>query len=258
MKIIPGQKITSVTAGSADANYPAANVIDEHPKKLWKAASGVYSTTLTFEISNGSAGLAIFNTNALSISATVTDPNDIEWFTSDVDWFAADAEWSGENAFLSNELYSLDGVSGAAWIEWPYSAISVEAVITLTASSETEVYAGVAVADEVYEYSCPQMGIKEGMHSYSIVRELQNGAFYRKERDIVRTFNFNIIEDRATDFYSYMYTVSRELGYKPAAWQLADMDGFWWVVYARFQKMPSGSHNMPNHSAINTSLIEVL
>ena len=254
MKILANQKITGVTATSADSSYPAVNVIDEHPKKLWKAASDVNSATLTFEISGGTGGLAIFNTNATSISASVTDPNYLQWETG-VAWETG-TTFSAVDAVLT-ETSSLDGVSGAAWFEWTHSMIPVTATLTLTAGSNDTVQAGVAVSDELYTYACPQMGIKEGLHSYSIVRELQNGAFYRKQRDSVRTFSFNIIDSR-TDFYEYMYTVARELGYKPAAWQLADMDGFWWVVYARFTKMPSGSHNMPNHSTINTSLIEVL
>ena len=253
MKIIPNQKITSVTASSADTSYPAVNVIDEHPKKLWKAASG-NSATLTFEISGGTGGLAIFNTNATSISASVTDPNYLQWETG-VAWETG-TTFSAVDAVLT-ETSSLDGVSGAAWFEWTYAMIPVTATITLTAGSNDIVQAGVAVSDELYTYACPQMGVREGLHSYSIVRELQNGAFYRKQRDSVRTFSFNIVDSR-TDFYEYMYTVARELGYKPAAWMLADMDGFWWVVYARFQKMPSGTHSMPNHSAINTQLIEVL
>ena len=130
--------------------------------------------------------------------------------------------------------------------------------ITFTASSEGTVQAGVAVSDAVHEFTCPDMGVKEGLHSYDIVKELQNGAFYTKSRDTVRTFNFNFIEDRAVDFYEFMYTVSRELGFEPAAWWLADMDDYWWVVYARFSRMPSGNHSMPNHTNIRTQLIEVL
>ena len=114
---------------------------------------------------------------------------------------------------LSNELYNLDGTSGAAWVEWPYSSIPLETTVLFTASSEATVYAGVAVADKVYEYDCPQLGITEGIKSYSIVKELQNGAMYRKERDKVRVFTFNFIEDRSTDFYEFMYDVANEIGF---------------------------------------------
>jgi hypothetical protein len=265
MKIIPGQKINSVTAGSEDAAYPDDNAIDEHPKKLWKAASGTYTTTLTLDISAGSSGLAVFNTNAVSISATVTDPNYFEWYASDIVWDSGDIEWIAEQASLSNELYHLDGVSGAAWMEWAYSSIPVTAVLTLTAGSTETVQAGVVVADMIREYECPQIGVTEGMKSYSIVRELQNGAFYRKERDNVRTFSFQHIEKRKVEgeqtdsaFYEYMYTFAKAQGFRPAAWMLAEMDDFWWVVYARFQQMPSGNHAMPDYSRLNTNLIEVL
>lgn len=259
MKIIPNQKITAVSSDSEDANYPDDNVLDENPKRIWKANS-TYTATLTFSMSPGTSGMMIANTNALSLTVTVEDPNSVEWFTSDADWFASDAAWASQNAVLSNELYNLDGTSGAAWVEWPYSSISLEATVLFTASSEATVYAGVAVADKVYEYDCPQLGITEGIKSYSIVKELQNGAMYRKERDKVRMFTFNFIEDRSTDFYEFMYDIAKEIGYKPAGWRLADIaaDGFNWVVYARFQQMPSGTHSMPDHSRIQTSLIEVL
>jgi hypothetical protein len=257
MKVMANQKITAVTSTSEDANYPDDNILDEHPKKLWKAASGQHEATLTFSITNGSAGIAIFNTNALSISATVTDANAISWYTADVDW-SSDAAWVAEDALLSNEVYNLDGEAGSAWLEWATSPVTVSAAITFTASSEGTVQAGVAVSDAVHEFTCPDMGVNEGLKSYDIVKELQNGAFYTKQRDTVREFSFSFTEDRAIDFYEFMYTVSRELGFEPAAWWLADMDDYWWVVYARFSRMPSGSHSMPNHSAIRTQLIEVL
>ena len=257
MKIMAEQKISTVTSTSEDSAYPDDNILDEHPKKLWKAASGVHEATLTFLIGTGSGGMAIFNTNALSITATVTDANSIAWFTSDVDW-SSDAVWVAEDASLSEELFNLDGVSGSAWLEWPASPVSVSAEITFTAESTGTVQAGVAVSDMVHQFSCPQMGVRESIHNYDIVKELQNGAFYRKERDKVRTFSFNFIEDRNPDFYEFMYEIAKELGYKPAAWWLADMDGYWWVAYARFQKMPSGTHSMPANTVINTQLIEVL
>jgi len=265
MKIIPGQKITSVTAGSSNANYPASNLTDENPKRIWKAASGVYSTTLSFTLSGPSSAIALFNTNAMTITATVTDPNYFTWFASDIVWDSGDIAWVAEDASLSNELYNLDGVSGAAWIEWPTSQIPVEAVLTLTSSSTEDVFAGVAVGDDIYEFECPQIGVSEGMRSYSIVKELQNGAIYRKQRDTVRTFSFNFLEDRpvlqgetTSDFYTFMYAIAKELDYKPAAWQLTELDDFWWVVYARFQQMPTGTHSLPDYSRINVSLIEVL
>lgn len=257
MKIMATQKITGVTSTSADTAYPVANIQDEHPKKLWKAASGVSEATLTFTIGTGSAGIAIFNTNAVEITASVTDANSIAWFASDADW-SSDATWVAEDAALSEELFNLDGVSGSAWLEWPTSPVSVTAALTFRSESSVEVQAGVAVADMVHQFTCPQMGISESIQNYDIVKELQNGAFYRKERDKVRTFSFNFIEDRNPDFYEYMYEIAKELGYKPAAWWLADLDGYWWVVYARFQKMPSGTHSMPANTVINTQLIEVL
>ena len=259
MKIIPDQKITSASADSSASGYPASNALDEHPKKIWKANS-TNTGTLTLDIDPHTSGIAIFNTNALSLTVTVEDANAIDWFTSDADWFTSDADWSSADAILINEIYSLDGISGAAWIEYPLASIALSATIAFTAASQNTVYCGVVVADKVREFACPQIGVNEGLRSYAITRELQNGAFYRKQRDTVRTFGFEIIEDRSEDFYKFMYEVAREIDWKPAAWRLTEIeaDGFWWVVYARFQQMPSGAHNLPDYSQININLIEVL
>ncbi len=255
MKVMPLQKISAVAATSEDANYPASNVMNEHPKMQWNAAAGVSVATLTLTIDSMNSGLAVFETNANTINITVSDPNNITWETG-VSWEAG-VSFATFNATVT-ELLSLDGVSGSAWFEWPYSDTGVTAVLIMSSPLGGTLKVGVAVADKVYTYTDPQYGVKEGMKSYSIIKELQNGAFYRKERDKVRTFLFSIIEDRAIDFYEFMYTVARNLGYKPAAWQLTNQDGFWWVIYARFQSMPAARHSMPNHSIISTKLIEVL
>ena len=259
MKIIKGQKITSVAATSEDTNYPKENVLDEHPKKLWKAASGVTTATLTFEIDTNSGAMAMFNTNAISAVVTVSSPNNLVWHASDIGWDSGDIVWPIQDSGLTDAHYDLDGESGALWVEWVRSPTPVTATVVLTTTSTETLQAGVATACCMFTVACPQRGIVESMKSYDITRELQNGAFYRKARDRVRTFTFEFIEDRNPTFYEFMYTIAREVGYRPMAWQLADMDGFWWVVYARFDgKLPAGKHSMPDYTRINTRLIEVL
>lgn len=255
LKVIPGQKISSVSSTSENGNYPDDNVLDEHPKKLWKAANGVDSATLTFSIDGGTGGMAVFNTNATAISASITDPNAVSW-ESGVEWESG-VQWVTSDPALT-ETVSLDGESGAAFFEWVHTDNVLTATLDLTGVVGETLKMGVAVSDQRYEYNSPQFGVQEGLVSYSIVRELNNGAFYRKERDKVRRFNFAVVEDRAVDFYEFMYTVAKPRGYKPAAWQIHDSNGFNWVVYARFEELPSGQHMQADLVPITARLIEVL
>ena len=264
MKIIPTQNISAVTAGSEDTNYPDDNVLDLHPKKVWKANS-TYTSTLTLTVAGPNNGIAVFNTNAISINVTVTDPNYFGWDATDIAWSSGDIVWAAEDAAVIDELYRLDGDSGSAWIEWPAAIITVECELTLTCESSATLYAGTVIGGQIYEFTCPQIGVTEGLVNYSIVRELQNGATYVKNRDSVRAFSFTFIEDRAlapaqttSDFYRYMYDVAKVIGFNPAAWYLTEMDDTWWIVFARFQDMPIGTHSLPNDAYINTNIIEVL
>ena len=40
MKVIPVSNITGIETESQQSGYPISNLLDEHPKKQWKAEAG--------------------------------------------------------------------------------------------------------------------------------------------------------------------------------------------------------------------------
>ena len=256
MKCIYPDMITSITADEEDAEYPAANLLDEHPKKLWKATSR--DAVVTAVVSSGGA-LAVIATNATSISLTISQGQTIQWDT-DISW-QGDTSWDTTGSADVTEVSLLPGdISGCAWFNFAsVRTSSFTATLTLTAEAGEIVQAGAILCGTLNEFRDPARGVREGLRDYSIIKELNNGAFYVRKRDVVRTFDFSLVEDRTIDFYAYMHDIARSSGPNPLAWYIVDggSDSHW-IVFARFESMPDGAHDMPAYSKINTRLVEVL
>lgn len=256
MKIIPLNKISAISASSENSNFPADFLLNDRPKKVWKSTE-TGEATLTLGISGGTGGLALFNCNALSVAVSITDPNAVEW-EDGVEWEAG-VEWSTTDFDEITELANLDGnPGGAIWVEWGHSLNSLSAVLTLTGIVNEVLQCGVAIAGKSHEFSGPNYGITEGLIDLSIVKELSNGDKYVKQRDKLRTFDFSATVERDEQFYSFLYDIAREIGRAPAAWRLTKLSGFNWVVYARFDHMPSGRHDSLDYSNIAAKITEVV
>lgn len=254
MKVIAENKISTVLANSENANFPDDNLLDIHPKKVWKA-DATNTAVITFEIDAGTSGLALFNTNARFADVEITDANYVEWFDGTT-WFNG-TEWVSTEVVCDSEI-SQNGSSYALWVDYDYINSALNAVLTLTALPGQTLEAGVGFSGLAIDFKNPKYEIKQGLIDYSIFATYSNGAEYYEKKDTVRTFSVQIIEDRENDFYTFMNNIGRDVGLSPIAWRLTDLDSFEWVVFARFNELPEGNHILPNDSSIDFSLIEVL
>jgi len=254
LQVIAENRMTSVEASSENANYPDDNVLDEHPKKVWKAVDSVTTASLKCTFTGGCNTLAIFGSNASSITANIRDPNAISWpdFVSNI-W--VDVVWVYTPITTTIEMQQT-GNSFAMWATFEYLEDTLTMDIIFN-SSET-VQAGVVVAGEALGFRNPDYGLTQGAVDYSIPKQMSNGAFWFKQRDVVRTFSGKMLLERDAEFYSFMNTVARVNSYSPMAWRVTDLDSFEWVVYARFTNQPQGTHAYPIHSSVDFSIIEVL
>ncbi|MBW2606147.1 MAG: hypothetical protein JRD05_00780 [Deltaproteobacteria bacterium] len=256
MKVIYPDRSITATADKENANYPAANVLDEHPKKLYKSTDN--TAVLEVTTGAGSNGFAVFNTNAASVSAIVKKGEPTEW-ASGTEWVSG-TEWRTAEDPSPATIYDLNpGSVGAMWGE--YTQIDVPHIIelTFTAAAGTILECGVVVPGTVNTFDDPRYGVKEGLRDYSISKELNNGAFYYRKRDVVRIFNFDLIEDGDTDFYTFMHSIVQLVGPGPLAWRIlhSGMTNWEWVVYARNDSMPAGDHGFSRDSSlISVSLVE--
>lgn len=254
MKIIYPNAIANISASGADPEFPASNLLDEHPKKIWKGIGR--SETLT--IACGASGaLGLFKTNAESVTVTIFIGQDIEW-VGGIEW-AGGIEWDEQDDAPSSTTYQLSGVNeGAGWIEWEKINASNTIQLVLDAGEGNIIEAGVCVAGVVNSYDEPEYGLTDGFVDYSIVKELNNGAFYIRKRDVVRKFNGILNFKHALDFYKFMLDVLRPQSQLPFAVHLNGALANWeWIIYGRFTSV-SSSYDGPNQTTVNFELLEVL
>lgn len=256
MRNIYPDRITSVTTDEENANYPASNVQSDYVKEKWKATSA--DAVLVLTVSQG-AGVAIFGTNATTIEVAVSDGRTAAWAPGAA--WASGAVWADSSGTSVIKTYDLSASNvGALWADYTkknYKHI-VELIFTGVAGSTIE--AGVVRAGDVNTYRDPKSGITEGLRDYSIIKELNSGAFYTKKRDIVRIFGFQILEERNPDFYNFLLDVIQQNGPGPLAWRIVhrSITDWEWVVYARANGMPKGRHSFPAHSLLDILLIEMV
>lgn len=256
MRHIASNKIISIAADSEDANFPASRVLDEHPKRKWKAAAGVYNATLTAEVIGGCSDIMIAGTNAASASVTVTDPNEIEW-ESGIDWEPG-VEWASLPAALTVSVVQRSQ-SQSLWIQLSDTVvIPCEVSIELTGPGGTAVCSGVVLAGiaDTYGDRNPSYGMEHTRIDFGITAENSNGSFYYKKRDNVREFSVDGIALRA-DAIRLLDTFD-VLGSNPSAWKLTNADGNDFVVFGRYAGAPRIRHSHYAHSEFSFSIIEVL
>lgn len=250
MKCIYPNNVTLATADEEDANFPASYLEDDHPKKVWKGTSK--EAELTFTVLSGSQAMAIFNTNADQIVATVKTAT-----LATTLWGPATYDLEGIDT-----IYELITDSGenldSLWVDYDYQSVDHKIVISASLSTGT-IEMGVFVAGYTYEFPDPQYGLQEGIRDYSIVKELNNGAFYIRKRDLVKTFSGSLYATVGSDFYVFMRDVALDNGPNPLAWKVStNYSNNDWMIFARFLTPPSGNHEFFSHSKINFVLQEVV
>jgi len=195
---------------------------------------------------------AIIFTRAWSIFA---DPDAYD--VTDISWDAG-ISWDSSQTADPAVVYELDGDDeGAGWSEWDEIEDTHTVMITLDAGSGNIIQAGFVSMGTVNEFNNPKYGITENLVDYSIVKELNNGAFYIRKRDVVRRFSGGIALKRDPSFYKFLLSILKANGQVPLATMIVDDDNWEWIVYGRFVKA-GGPHIFKNDSVLNFELLEVL
>lgn len=249
MRIIYNNRVTAVSTTEENANFPEENLLDEHPRKVWRATSK--DATITASLTNGT-DVALFNTNAMTATVTLkvgatTVYSQYYDMSGILDYY----QWLndlGEAQYSIWFNYSGYAQGGAHTVEF--------ALDTLSATTILE--AGVVFGGLAYQTGRGiQYGAKEGLVDYSIKKELSNGSRYYRKRDVVRSFSCSMILNRSTrDFYTFMGRIAQAAGPKPLAWKLTDVNDVDWTVYAYFSQLPDATHDYPNDSLVSFSLTE--
>ena len=190
MKILYPNCVTGLTASSADASYPVANLSDNHPQKVWKAAAGVTTAVLSIVTSAVSvAGLCIAGTNATSGTVTVKNSTEVTTY----------------------ETHSLSGAWGRFFVK--FNAAYAEILhITVSLTAPAAVYAGVLRCGSFILFNDPLRDPSQQREDYSIKKELSNGGLNIILRNMPRKYDLSFMAPKAQyDLIDNLYFINGSL-----------------------------------------------
>ena len=237
---------TGITADSEDGEFPAENLEDNRPGRLWKAdATNVAKITIPAEAGTDCA--AVFNTNAQSAACVLKD--------------------MVGGSTLDTENFDLAPSSGRVFDRffWNYTAQSSACVveITLTAEVGQTVYAGAARIGAGAVFENPQYGIRQARESLATVLEMSNRSRYVSQDpgsvETRRVFDLTVLDDR-DDVFS-LDTVLDYFGPNPMAVLVAEgFDNMEWAVFGFVDadSLYSASHDHYSHSSVGFTLTEAV
>lgn len=225
----PYNYLNSVIPSSEHPDYPIENVFNNHPKWEYRAAGYTATVVFTMNFPFGVDSFFIFNTNASEITL-LCDGVDIP----------VDITESGNNKAVS--------------VVFEPSNVNRGAVLTLT-TLDAYLTVGVMWAGMMTTIENPLYGLQESRVDYSIKKELSNGDFYYKKRDIVKTFQGAVSDE--SDVIERMLHGVNTYGSKSMPWFLTDIDDKKWLIFGRTRTPMSAVHSSLNRSELSFSLIEV-
>lgn len=246
--------VTSCSADSEDAQFPASNMRDNFTTNLYKAASGL-TALITLQVSKGSA-VELLNTNATAVVVTAGSG---ETFTLESGYSLETGYSLAEDAVAAIPVYSLPGAHGRLWAE--YSAFSGPHVVKLALTAADVPSAGIIRAGVVQVFKDPEPSNGETSIDYSIEKELNNGADYFRKRNVVNVFdNLQMIETRENAFL-FKRAIFDAVGPQPLAIRLVynkyitDEE---FVIFGKRVNPPHLEHLTRTKTRITFSLREVI
>lgn len=243
MIILPPTTISSLTADSANASYPAANLLLESPKRIWIAASSsVTSATLTWSITGPVDTVVLHH----AVADTVT----LEYYTG--------STWATTPG-LDAEEYDDPLFSGYTthWLTFTALSGSVQLRLTLTQAGTSAIRAANLLAGSAVAVDGVVYPLQESLLDTSIRTQLLNGEEYYLKRDVPRMFSGSVLADRAATVRALMLDIGRRYGSTPCAVQLAPPWGDDFMVYGRLGT-PQASHILPTYSQAAFELREMV
>jgi len=235
MILVYPERPLSVAASSADGAFPVTNLQNSKPKKIWKAQST--SATITATVPAYSDSIGLFNTNAASATITI------------------------KIGAATQESFSVDLTSphthNRLWQSYTEITVEHTVVIVLATGSSDVVYGGVLIIGKGVSIADPDYGLTEGREDPSIIRKLNNGAYYIRKRDAQRVFSLTFMQNRASGYYDFT-NVADYYGPKPLAILLSEnmSDSHEWAIYGHLLSPFNSNHAFYNHNQVSYTITE--
>lgn len=244
MKIIYPNRISSLEADTEAPEYPASNMLDDKPLKVWKGqASSGYFTIVTSGAVNG---LFLCNTNADSYTMVVSNLAGTSTYeTRDGDYYK-----TRDNDFTG----------GRVFIEFVNTyAVPVKITLSVVQSHPISVaYAGILRCGIVLDLPDPQYGLKSERQDFSIKSEYSNGGMYVYKRQTPRMYDLSMILTHAE--FESLDGLYNAIGSAPVPILISESieRPDYWSGFFHVIDPPSGGYAYPNHIDCSLSLREAV
>jgi hypothetical protein len=260
MKVILENAVSSISANSEDSNYPVSNLLDDHPKKMYKVESNDDDyAEITIGTLGSTGGLGLVNIIADRASIYIENPNGIIWEPSNTVW--SNVEWKEYPDSLNKEIvFDTTQEYNTLWVNFNQFDGSVDIIIKLYMDKtydDKKISAGVLKVGIVEEINDVIYPIDISLIDYSFERMLSNGSIYYKKKDIVKNIKGNMLVDYKT-YVAFMFELAQKYGKRPIMWLIEDTECDDIVMYGRMSVLPTTSNQNTAIRTINFQITEVL
>lgn len=257
MIVIPENLITTASlvdpdTGNdiADSNFPAVNMIDQHPQKVAKA------TQSTAKVTTGSIkwlkAFAVVNVACSKITKLkVKDSGGVTVFSEDeIPLMIAGSYFNYFHAVITQKdrfFIVFDRLYADATIEF-----------VLNYPDTQNAYIGLFMAGLGYEIGTAQWGIADDPEDYSIIHETSNGSLVAIKGNILKNKSYKIFATK--EEYERFYQLARD--YRTNFWSFipaTDIDyAETYMRYGSLKKIPKTEQKFKNYIEYNFEVREVI
>ena len=277
MKIIYNSSILGVElqAGSADPEYPVENVINEYPRKPFRAAG---STATIRVLESGKAqAFALFATNADLVTITsVFDVSILFGTDENGDMIQAGTDESGGTIELSNlgdveeplEYTYVKQNENNRFIYIDFDVYGLQRTVDIACESLGQTLeVGVIDAGQVMRFrEMERESYQETPRDFGVDQELQSGNPYYVDLGQARVIPFYVImwagdgDDPAgyDTWWDFYYNYIRALGKTPRTWLLSEnRSSAHYGLWGRLEEMPKTATHGEAHMFVSIKLREI-
>lgn len=277
MKIIYNSSILSVSlvAGAADPEYPVENVLNEYPRKPFRATGN--AATLRVVEAGKAKAIAMFATNADMVTITSVFEGSILFGTDENgDTIQAGTDENGEVVELSNlgdveETLEYTYVkqnenNGFIYVEFDvYGLLRTLDIACVSIGKTLEV--GIVDAGQVMHFrTIERESYQETPMDHGFDQELQSGNPYYVDLGRARVIPFYVImwagdgDDPAgyDTWWNFYYKYVKVLGKTPKTWLLSEgLSSANYGVWGRLDEMPKTAMHGNSHKFVAIKLREI-
>ena len=250
--LIQNVEIVDVNTGAniEDPNFPAINMIDEHPQKLAKATSNICKVRATnIEWLGGFAIINVACTYIKDITVKDSDGN-VFYYEESKQMLTAGSYYNYYHAITksSDRYYVIfDGA---------YSNVTLE--FTLEYPPAQKAFIGLLMGGILFQIGQAEWGLSDNIKDMSIVKETLNGSVIVIKRNILRNKNYKVFAtkgqyERFQDLYKnyrdkfWLFIPAKDLGFQES-----------FLRYGTINKLPNIPQENKNFLEYNFEVQEVI